>query len=472
MPELTQSEFTAIDWRTLSDDVYEKWIEGKGPDGKTLSKPQLTKAKQLHEWIGAEVARTFAIPADDIFAADLTKPPHKWGRMFWFSYFWKEAKESMSRSDLTTSGYSAFGANTPLANTAQIFNWLFVKPANFTGITKLDLKVPLERVPDTRLLSCLHVLLEIGFKRVPLESVSGEVCDAAYEWKQYCILKDKMRLEIAWRSEDRTAEQIMAKGGFEPQSHDEDWATHTNMRADWHPFSQQSVRRFLWYRMNQKDNCKYTVTSLAKELRVSLGFPKLDTDNFPTLPRSNPQTMSALERTACVKDGQPLIGEVTLAGGGRTEQRFMIVTKVTVAQVLLEKYIFDSQQAQESYRVGSGFRELGVGKVPMRNIVGLFVFYRVHHGITEDEGFTALIAARECSPIEEKHLLRFCASEREAQQLVGILTPLYNQTLRTGPIASAWGPTGYKEPTRRLLLSDNTTPATVSRVMLGGRQVL
>jgi hypothetical protein len=243
------------------------------------------------------------------------------------------------------------------------------------------------------------------------------------------------------------------------------------MRAEWHPFSQESVRGYLWYRLGQNDNCKYTVTSLAKDVRVALGFPKFDTDNFPNMPRTDPNAMQPQQRAACTKDGVPLIGEVTLEGGGHTEVRFLAVTKTTVAQVILEKYIFDTQQAQESYQPGSGFRELGVGKVPMRNIVGLFSFYRVHHGITEPDGFTALIDRPGCTPIEAKHLLKFSASQMEAEQLAAVLAPLYQQTLAMGPVASAWGPTGYANPGRPLTLADGLTAARVRQIRINNNVV-
>lgn len=462
MPEMSNDDFKLLDWRTMDEDAYTNYIDGR-PDAqmRTLSQAQITNAKKAHEWTTGDIARIDGIGADDIFG-NLAVP--KWGRMWWFMYFWKEVKSGgKNRSDSASLGYGR--GNSINDNLAYIFSQLFVRPA--PGLpAALVPRIPFDDHPDSVMQSFLYILLEIGFKKIQLGVEDGKVNDSAFEWKNYCLLREKKSLEIAWRSEDRTALQIMEKGGFEPQTHDQSWATFTNMRANWHPFSKDTVKNYLWYRLGQNDNCKYTVTSLAKEVRVALGFPKLDTDNYAMLPMSNPDTMSPPERLLAKKDNDFLIGEVSLEGGGRTETRFLVVTKVTVAQVILEQYVFDTQQAQEAFQFGNGFREMGVGKVPMRNIVGLFSFFRVHHGIAEPEGFTAVINRPGCTPIKSDHLLRFTASEQEAKQLASILEPIYNQTLLMGPVTTAWGPTGYSEPTKKLTLADGTQVNRIRQIKL------
>lgn len=72
---------------------------------------------------------------------------------------------------------------------------------------------------------------------------------------------------------------------------------------------------------------------------------------------------------------------------------------------------------------------------------------------------------------QAKHLLKFSASQMEAEQLAAVLAPLYQQTLAMGPVASAWGPTGYANPGRALTLADGLTAARVRQIRINNNVV-
>jgi hypothetical protein len=320
----------------------------------------------------------------------------------WFSYFWSEAY--LWEADFAREH----------AGILPLFNQLFQIPAGWEppkvgGITqkfqadlltsapqvKLTSKKSWEAVAagqPTVLLDAMEALLRIGFRRVPIsKNALLATNDTSAEMLKYIKRVDHTRkVQLGWRGDTRSFADLVKSGGFicKAESVAGGYAQGKNMRKPWHPYSKLSIRSDMWYRRVSADNCTMTITSVTRDCKTGSVFPQLsEVHVFPgTEERAEVQKLVDEGKVARTKLSEVKVREAS----GKETTLLRFADTVQLFLCVLNGQYFDTFAAQEEYSQTVGFKEIAMRDVPSDDILGAVTYVRVHHGTTNQEGFTAL----------------------------------------------------------------------------------
>ncbi len=344
----------------------------------TIKQKQLAAAARKGTGLGTKVQQT-ATPEElrratesDLDTSVLAQGlASETSRLGWFLYFLKEAK---LRSDKTEQQRVAL---------LKIIQKYLHKKVPGPG---LEFKSPLDSVDQNELRADLTVLLRIGFSAM---CGFGEGHDES-DCSDAALIQFRRNgqvyqdIDYRWRADSRDFESIKSAKGFHTKADSEGYAKANGMRDTYHPFSDPAIRKYLWFRRGQTDNCLYTVVSIGKsnDWKSYLPFPKVEktlhAGLFDKSARA-PISSKYSEKFAMCKVG------------GLTKSVKLPVTETWLYMFLLTGLVIETNRIQSELLGGKdAFPEEGVQEIPLADIFGAVKFYRFHHGPDDEHGFTAV----------------------------------------------------------------------------------
>lgn len=394
--------------------------------------------------------------AQDVFVVPFSNSGmhlDEFGVRWWFEYFWKEAR----------SVKNAPGNTTALA---AIANTIFRKQ-KVAGQIKLFLRDDAAkwtaRSPQLWR-DALTNLLKIGFRAVPKDGVvpSGaaglEVLSNAKthhiggrqfgeEIRKWNEVVRPDTIPVYWRAETRPLKMILAQNGTKRQVDVDTIARDLGMNADWHPFSNPEINKYMWYRLGNADNDYYTVISVATDFLTACGFPKIDERRVYFFPAADPSQWTKAD----ARRFRANLGVATVNG----TRKVMVITRTTAYMLVHYGCMLDTQGAAKTQGKES-FAEMGVEHIPLENIFGVFPMLRVHHGPDPGDGITCFLDSMSCERINPDRQM-----DHFGPKLYFRLLDIFLDTKRRGPFATAWGKNGAKDPDVKLnITAINEFPIT------------
>lgn len=364
--------------------------------------------KPVPEMIGRNYLQQKVIPQD------------KKGRAYWLQEYLFESSRSSSLSGIDKK------------NLAEGMNRLLWRPG---GVNTETLKVPLDDFPADKLRKVLTLFLEAGFLKVPTTN------DDLLAENFHDLVRGSMKLytgpkqyKMRWRSDSRGYSDIDTAGGFLAKARSaEGYATSLGMRQPWHPFSDPTYRKYMWFRKGQGDNCLNSVVSVgsAKEWQAYLPFPLMK--DYPT---------KLQKKRVLVTTGTNKRVPVTLG----------------VSDTWLYLFVMTDLLALKTGALGArfgdkAFPEIGVGSIPIGNVYGAVRFQRVFHAPfpavlngtagehLDGVGFTAY-PVESIAPPKTKFAY---SSLVPVPPGVAEVRKAFNAVLNSGPVHVKWTSSGFVE---------------------------
>lgn len=286
----------------------------------------------------------------------------------WVRYFWKEAQSVAKR--------------TEMEQLVPYFSHCLCVKGNPTATEVLARGRLTDLFTDKEIHAFLTLLLNIGFDSVPTTG-HDPVASAAHGLATHL---HKVTYELAWRADSRELATIRSQG-YKNRAEVTSIASDMNMDKPWHPFSAPAVSSRLWLRKGQTDNCLQTVVSVAERYTISLAYPKIGlTDALESLVADARVFSGTKVLPTAALLNSPFIGEVRFMGSDTPSLR--MVTFSNICMVALDSWVFETgnwQQASGKAR----YPERAVKAVKPSNVLGQVKFLRIHHGPSDDHGFTA-----------------------------------------------------------------------------------
>ena len=411
-----------------------------------------------HEFAAEHIELIRQLPLTAIIGQN---EPQNWSRAYWLRYFWQEAVTVKSAFHAHARGILPF------------FNAVFKLPYSWDegyddqfdrdGLIKqgtvwnyrqndersMQWRVrhlaprmggsTIESCPPVVFREFLEGLLEAGFKRIPV-TVDGlnEVQDSTKS-----VLFNSVRLQndtntktfqcsFGWRGDSRDFAALDAAGGFRARADSivNGFAARCNLREEWHPFSLLANRSDYWYRQGQEDNCLHTAVSIATDFRTATVFPLLENKLAgKKIPKTEAEANQQSTPNAgfCKIRTDPAIDGIS----------YRYADRVQLYLVLLNGSGFNTQAVQQEK-----FPELAVKFVDASSLLASITFTRLFHGLSGDDGFTALYnRALSVPPTLER--CRAAINDADlANKLLAEVTRVFNNTVATMPYSAKWIPAG------------------------------
>ena len=347
-------------------------------------------------------------------------PQDKVGRAYWLQEYLFESSRSSTLSPLDKK------------KLVEGMNRLLYRPG---GVGSEALKVPLDEYPADKLRKVLTLFLEAGFLKVPTTDADllAENFDDLVRASMKVYTGPK-QYKMRWRSDSRAYPDIESAGGFLAKARSaEGYAASLGMRQPWHPFSDPALRKYMWFRKGQGDNCLNSVVSVgrAKEWQAYLPFPLMK--DYPT----------KLQKRRVL---------VTTAANRR------VPVTLGVSHTWLYLFVMTDLLALKTGALGArfgdkAFPEIGVGSIPIGNVYGAVRFVRVFHAPfpaalngpagehLDAVGFTAYPVEAIAPP-----KTRFAYSALVPQPPgVADVRRAFNAVLHAGPVHVKWTSSGFAE---------------------------
>lgn len=351
--------------------------------------------------------------------------PSKYSMRWWFIYFWTEAVARADSPHMLDASHSASTkAKESFTKHAQGAQARLIKIYDGLKGDNPEQKLTSIVIMETnKLRELLTELLRMGFRGVPASLSSKDLKGAdskADNIISCCSFEqDTMAVEVGWRCEARSFSDLRLQGGTKRQVDVEERARQLNMRQPWHPYSQENIRKYLWFRAGgNMDNCFYSAISVGLTFMAVLNFPEMDADNFGSLPRTAQNEIKAVrEWTPAERHAHP--GFIATVHTTTEHSREFLATKVHVYMFVIKGLVLDTRKAA-TYYGSPTFPEKGVANIALDDIYACFPVVRVFHEIQSNQcwvcgkeiGFTAFIGDPEYLTSEQSRTTRYSEAAR------------------------------------------------------------
>ncbi len=341
-------------------------------------------------------------------------------RLGWFLYFLKEAK---LRGDKTEQQRQSL---------LRVIQKYLQKKQPGPG---LEFKAPVGSVDPLVLRADMTELLKIGFSAMCGfgEGHGASDCSDAALLQFRRSGQVYQEVDYRWRADSRDFEAVKSSQGFHTKADSEGYAKANGMRDPYHPFSDPAIRKYLWFRRGQTDNCLYTVVSIGKssDWKSYLPFPKVErtlaAELFSASSRA-PLSSKYSEKYAMCKVG------------GISRSIKLPVTETWLYMFLLTGLVVETNRIQAELLGGKdSFPEEGVQEIPMADIFGAIKFYRFHHGPDDEDGFTAVPASGGVLQFRNPFFQESKYSKKGFDKLLAA----FSEAPGSGPVSLRWTASGY-----------------------------
>lgn len=350
-------------------------------------------------------------------------------RSGWFKYYFYEANGAVA-------GKPDSDPNRALV--VDIANSFFTKAGGAAYA-----KRSYDSVDDTAFKQLLYVLLTIGFERVPATKehlLAGDSSSAMVmnymRWAGDAPAEGlhgpdgdvrRIQAQFKWRCDSRPYGLVSQSNGFLTKANSDGYAKAKNLRAAWHPFSDEGPRSYLWFRKGQTDNCLYSVVSVGTgDWQAFAVYPKIG------LSGGKAALLNGYLGTRKVRVRDPK----TLA----RREVDLAVSETYLYFFLQVGLVFDTGAAQQN----NAYPEVGMAGIPMRNIFGALRFVRYHLGdpdtVSDDQGMIVVVDRSQVHTNDDdaKTIEASCG-----QELYQAATRQFNQVRDAAPTGVRWTPNGY-----------------------------
>ena len=359
-------------------------------------------------------------------SASLSKPfvTDEFNRSGWFDYFYTEANGAKF-TDLSPQDQELLQTITCV---------FFVKRAD----GQIGLRLPFDEVADGTFRMILLFLLTTGFNRIPAtkeQAVAGDTSDAhiigkllwagpADEVASQPNIK-VVPVEFKWRGDSRPFGTIKSANGFTTKAASQGYASAKGLTQAWHPFSDDTTRKYLWFRKAATDNCLYSVISVGSNATAFKAYLP-----YPLIKLSGGK---AAKLNGYL--GKRTISATPSAGGA------VVQLQVPVSETYLYMFVFAGIALDTGAMQGSqAYPEYGVAGIPFKNVYGGLRCVRFHLGdddVGDDDG---LVAVMSTPTVTDDDGLSINASY--GQDLFGRMKAAFDQVKNTAAVGVRWQSSG------------------------------
>jgi hypothetical protein len=382
----------------------------------------------------------------------------EYGSRYWFNYFATEARHQIARKNPNWKReYMAainlvFLKQQPIPQGKRDITGRGWWPALRPGIDHWKTAAaPGQTDSNTIWREAMSKLLKLGFRAVSkgdvpppgVQVLELDATRAPHHMLQQRVMGRKLAelekivdpalVPVYWRSETRDLKRILSQGGTRRQCDVESIAKDMNMTAPWHPFSDPSLSKYMWFRLANTDNDYYTVISVATNFETACCFPKINEKRVYQFPPAQVANWSKGQADR-FKSNLGLVLE-----NGRETVR--VITATTTYMLIHTGSILDTMGANKTNKNDTIFPEIGVDYIPLDNIYCVLPIQRVHDGMGEKDSFTVFVDSSKC---ERLHLGK--EIDVFGMKLSGRLFDMFFEKKFCAPFSTAWTGTGGVKP--------------------------
>ncbi|NYZ64288.1 hypothetical protein [Luteimonas deserti] len=294
----------------------------------------------------------------------------------------------------------------------------------------------------------LYVLLTIGFDRVPATKehiLAGDSSNALIMSHMLWAGNDdedapkspggiaikRIPIRYKWRCDSRQYSDVVAANGFVTKSNSEGYARLKSLREDWHPFSDEGPRSYMWFRKGQTDNCLYNVVSVGTgDWQGFVVYPKIDLSGGAVNKLSG---YLGTRKVNCKSVKTSTVVQLDLP-----------VSETYLYLFLQIGPVFDTGAAQGS----NAYPEVGMASIPLKNIFGALRFVRYHLGpeasVKDDAGMIVFCdKSKTHENSDDAHSIRASCG----REVYGATAIQFETVKNAPPLQVKWAATGYtKQP--------------------------
>lgn len=366
---MLESEFAAINWVSLDEATFQKYVGGEAVDGKSLTIKQrgAARAARSGTTLGFSVA-PIAVNPDDTKYQDMARPDDPAFAVFarnfetgnfwyWFGTFWKEMPKEHRLTVLRRIVTADGGLQLAFAHFDR-------KNADTMSTTQQD---------DLRRL-LKDDMMDKGFTPWKLKAKKADELEASPK-KGSSLLPTidalgKQIHSVGFRGDTRDPDTLAShdNGAFVPKAQSPYQIGKYNLDKRWHPFFDAQVRNTMYWREGQADNDLFTVVSIAKDVATSTKFPLLN---------DAPPDLNVIPNGA----------KVTVLNKLKQKETKQLTVSTMYSYMVIADEGYNTEEFQKSK-----FPEIGVAKIPAENFLASLDVLRIHFGPDGDDGHIVFIS--------------------------------------------------------------------------------
>jgi hypothetical protein len=208
-----------------------------------------------------------------------------------------------------------------------------------------------------------------------------------------------------------------------------------------------------------------TVVSVAERFQISLAYPKIGlTDALKKVVNNTAIFDGKRVKPTAAGVGSSYIGTVQFPGEAPSPR---MITFSHVYLLVLDSWVYETGNWQAS-KGKERYPERAVKSVQPSNVIGKITFLRIHHGPSDEDGFTAFPIRGESSFVDQAAFTAAFGEKKFGMYFQQALAK-YREALYSGPLALRWETTGIgnaPEP----LKNDRGQPAKPVKATIGGKE--
>lgn len=324
----------------------------------------------------------------------------KYGFGWWFAYFWKELGVKNRNEELLKEVVaSVFGDKFPKDIATQNYgNKRKAGDAVADGFTAL-LPEPKDLASNSaHYRQMLTKLLNIGFREMPTTELgTGPVPRGAAIFAELIDankIGNRVPVAIAYRGEGREFKTVIEHKGAQSRAD----LGLLNMNQPWHPFSNPAVASKTYARGASGDNCLYTVTSIATDIKIPVGFPLIEDEDIygvPALPATEPvKDLSKWNYkmfSAARAKGPVRLAKAAISGVNKPSGIFL-ATDSFIYAVKVKRAIHTQDFVETTFAMPQNqCKERGVRGIKLKNFLAGARLRRIHLGPARMCGVVAFV---------------------------------------------------------------------------------
>lgn len=199
------------------------------------------------------------------------------------------------------------------------------------------------------------------------------------------------RVHVAFRGDFRNPSEVRMHEGTYAKASLPALRSSMNMSRPWHPFSDLRIRKKLYFRRWNADNCLYTVVSIAEDFATATKFPLMcDMESW--------QFGTAVVTAHGYTGGEDVRRLAAVFGGavpsaarpGAPAQKILKASRTNI-YVVKTYFAFNTRRMQDVGPAGSPFPERAVRGIPWSRHLARVRIERIHYGQDSNDGHLIIV---------------------------------------------------------------------------------